>query len=310
MRWQKKGLIFKPMNDYPWMLHHASQPIADKVDERTLRIYFGPRDDQERTRTTFIEVEADDPSNVLYVHDRPVLDLGKLGTFDDSGAMPSCIVDHEGAKYLYYNGWNRGVTVPYRNSIGLAISTDGGLTFERAFEGPVVDRTRLEPYFCATPYVIVDEGVWKMWYASSTGWTVVDGRPEPLYKIKYAESPDGVEWRRENTTCIEVRREGEANARPSVLREDGLYRMWYCYRGSVHYRTDPEQSYRLGYAESRDGVRWTRRDEEVGIGRSERGWDSTMIAYPCVYTHRGRKHMLYNGDGFGASGFGYAVLEE
>ncbi len=292
------------------MNHHACVPVADKVDDEVLRIYFGPRDTQGRTTTTFIEVEADDPRNVLYVHDRPVLSLGKLGAFDDSGAMPSCIVNHEGRKYLYYIGWNRGVTVPYRNSVGLAVSEDGGLTFERVFEGPVVDRTREEPYFCASPFVMMDAGIWKLWYASSTGWTVVDGHPEPLYKIKYAESRDGIEWLRENTTCIEYSFEGEANARPCVVKEDGLYRMWYCYRGSHGYRTDRSQGYRLGYAESPDGVAWTRKDEEVGIERSETGWDSTMMEYPYVYEHAGRKHLLYNGNGFGESGFGYAVLED
>ena len=219
--------------------------------------------------------------------------------------MPSCIVNHGGYKYLYYIGWNRGVTVPYRNSVGLAISDDSGLTFERVFEGPVVDRTREEPYFCASPFVMVDGGVWKLWYASSTGWAVVNGHPEPLYKIKYAESEDGVEWVRENITCIEYGFEGEANARPCVVKEDGRYRMWYCFRGSDGYRTDKNQGYRLGYAESEDGIRWTRKDEEVGIGRSEDGWDSVMMEYPYVYEHAGRKHMLYNGNGFGGSGFGY-----
>jgi hypothetical protein len=86
--------------------------------------------------------------------------------------------------------------------------------------------------------------------------------------------------------------------------------MWYCFRGSINYRTDKNQSYRLGYAESPDGITWMRRDSEVGIDRSDRGWDSTMIEYPCIYVHRGRKYMLYNGDGFGETGFGYAVLEE
>ena len=310
MPWVKKGLIFKPDGKQEWMSHHACVPIADKLDEGTLRIYFGPRDSRGRTTTTFIEVEADDPSNVLYVHDKPVLSMGKLGAFDDSGAMPSCIVNHDAKKYLYYIGWNQGVTVPYRNSVGLAVSEDGGLTFERVFEGPVVDRTREEPYFCASPYVIFDEGKWKLWYASSTGWTVVDGKPEPLYQIKYAESSNGVDWVRNNVTCVEYGFEGEANARPAVVKENGLYRMWYCYRGSVGYRTDKAQSYRLGYAESPDGVRWTRKDEEVGIERSESGWDSQMMEYPYVYEHKGKKHMLYNGNGFGETGFGYAVLEE
>lgn len=312
MRWKKQGLIFTVAHNYEWMDHHACVPVADKVNDEVLRIYFGPRDTQGRTTTTFIEVEADNPANVLYVHDQPVLGLGKLGTFDDSGAMPSSIVDRDGRKFLFYIGWNRGVTVPYRNSVGLAVSDDGGLTFSRVCEGPVVDRTIAEPYFCASPFAMydADEDKWKLWYASSTGWTVVNNHPEPLYQIKYAESADGVHWIRNNVTCIEYTFEGEANARPSVIKENGKYRMWYCFRGSVDYRTNKDQSYRLGYAESSDGVHWKRMDQHVGIQRSEQGWDSVMMEYPFVYEHKGRRYMLYNGNGFGETGFGYAMLEE
>jgi hypothetical protein len=309
MRWIKKGVIFTVADQHDWMAHHASVPVADKVDDRTLRIYFGPRDRQGRTRTTFIDVDIDDPARTLRVHDRPVLDLGRTGTFDDSGAMPSCIVDQDGVKYLFYIGWNRGVTVPYRNAVGLARSTDGGLTFERVFEGPIVDRTPLEPYFCASPWAMIDGGRWRLWYASSTGFMEVKGRQEPLYTIKYAESADGREWSRPNVTCIEPAFEGQANARPCVIKEGGLYRMWYCSRGSIDYRTDKAQSYRLGYAESADGVRWERLDHLAGLDCSDAGWDSVMIAYPFVYEHRGRKYMLYNGNGFGETGIGYAVLE-
>lgn len=310
MKWMKKGLIFKPDNNFEWMVHHACVPIANKVNDEVLRIYFGPRDKYNRTVTTFIEVEADDPSNVLYVHDKPVLSLGKLGCFDDSGAMPSCIVNYKNKKYLYYIGWNIGVTVSYRNSIGLAVSDDGGLTFNRAYEGPVVDRTHLEPYFTASPYVIIDNGIWRMWYASCTGWIIHNNRTEPLYQIKYAQSQDGIHWIRENVTCVDYKFDKEANARPCVIKEDGIYKMWYCYRGSFDYRTNKDQSYRIGYAESTDGIKWIRKDEEAGIDRSEDGWDSEMMEYPYVYEHKGRKYMLYNGNGFGKSGFGYAVLEE
>lgn len=310
MKWIKKGPVFKPDNNFEWMVHHACVPIADKVNDEVLRIYFGPRDKYNRTVTTFIEVEADDPSNVLYVHDKPVLSLGKLGCFDDSGAMPSCIVNYKNKKYLYYIGWNIGVTVSYRNSIGLAVSDDGGLTFNRAYEGPVVDRTHLEPYFTASPYVIIDNGIWRMWYASCTGWIIHNNRTEPLYQIKYAQSQDGIHWIRENVTCVDYKFDKEANARPCVIKEDGIYKMWYCYRGSFDYRTNKEQSYRIGYAESDDGIKWIRKDEEAGIDRSEDGWDSEMMEYPYVYEHKGRKYMLYNGNGFGKSGFGYAILEE
>lgn len=312
MKWIKKGVIFNVDNNYEWMAHHACVPIADKVNDDVLRIYFGPRGRDGKTVTTFIEVEADNPSNVLYVHDKPVLGLGKLGAFDDSGAMPSCIVNYEGRKYLYYIGWNPGVSVSYRNSVGLAISDDGGLTFERAFEGPVVDRTRFEPFFTASPWVMRDDDddMWKLWYASATSWVVVDGKTEPIYQIKYATSHDGMEWQRPNIVCMPYSFEGEANARPTVIKDKGLYRMWYCFRGSVGYRTDKAQSYRIGYAESPDGIHWQRMDDKAGIERSEDGWDSQMMEYPSVYEHKNRKYMLYNGNGFGETGLGYAVLEE
>jgi len=310
MKWIKKGLIFTAAHQHEWMVHHACVPVADRVSADVLRIYFGPRDRDGRTRTAFIDVEADNPSNVIAIHDRPVLDLGKLGAFDDSGAMPSCIVNDRGRKYLFYIGWNRGVTVAYRNAIGLAVSDDGGLTFERVFEGPIIDRTRFEPYFCASPFAIVDGGKWRLWYASSTGFLTVHGKAEPVYQIKYAESPDGREWSRPNLTCIDYTFPGEANARPCVVAEDGRYRMWYCYRGSVDYRTDKAQSYRLGYAESTDGIQWERLDHLVGIERAAEGWDAVMMEYPFIYEHRGVKHMLYNGNGFGETGIGYAVLEE
>lgn len=304
------GLIFRPDNNYEWMATHANLPVPDKVSDNVLRIYFSTRSKQIKSVTTFIDVEADNPSNIIHVHDRPVLAAGKLGTFDDGGVGPFCILNHDHKKYLYYGGWNAGVTVSYRNAIGLAVSEDNGLTFRRVCEGPVVDRNQLEPYFTGAAEVMLDEGKWKMWYTSATGWQVVNGKTEPRYQIKYGESEDGINWTRKNTTCIEYKMEGEANVRPCVIKEDGLYKMWYCYRGSIEFRTDKQQSYRLGYAESVDGLRWLRKDQEVGIDRSEEGWDSVMMCYPYVYRHKDRKYLFYNGNGFGESGVGYAVLEE
>ena len=304
------GLIFRPENNYEWMATHAYAPLPHKISDDVVRIYFGTRSKDVKTVTTFIEVEADNPSNVIYVHDKPVLGLGKLGMFDDGGACPACIVDHDNRKYLYYLGWNASVTVSYRNAIGLAVSDDNGLTFRRVCEGPIVDRNQFEPYHTAPGDVMFSDGKWKMWYASATGWIKVNGRAEPLYKIKYAESHDQIQWKRENLTCIEYKFEGEAIARPCVIKENDLYKMWYCYRGSVDYRNDVQQSYRIGYAESVDGVNWTRKDEQAGIDVSEDGWDSVMICYPYLYEHKGRKYLLYNGNGFGESGIGYAVLED
>ncbi len=76
--------------------------------------------------------------------------------------------------------------------------------------------------------------------------------------------------------------------------------MWFCCRG---------HRYRLGYAESHDGLTWQRNDERAGMTVSQTGWDSEMICYPFVFAHRGRTYMLYNGNGYGKTGFGLAELD-
>jgi hypothetical protein len=287
-KWEKRGLIFTADGRYPWMISHAQVPLVDEVSSDILRIYFGTRDGLNRTVTSYVEVAAADPSKLSYMHDKPILELGKLGCFDDSGVMPSWIVNHQGVKYLYYIGWNVGTTVPYRNSIGLAISTDGGKTFRRMFTGPVLDRTRDEPHFCATPCVLVEEGLWRMWYLSCVRWEWYDGKAEPYYHIKYAESQDGITWGKRGIVAVDFKTTEEGGlVRPCVIRGKDGYRMWYSYR---------------------DGKDFRIKDNAVGIDVSDSGWDSEMTAYPYVHMgSNGKTYLFYNGNGFGRSGLGYAV---
>ena len=307
--WEKKGLVFSTDHDHPWMVSHACVPTALGLDNGRIRLYFAPRNERGQSIPTFIEVDGGDPSRVLYKHPEPLLAPGELGAFDDGGIMPCSIVRNGPLLHLYYVGWNPSVSVPYRNAIGLALSSDDGLSFRRAFPGPVVDRNAREPFFTASPWVMLDEGVWRMWYASTTRFVLVDGKPEPVYVIKYAHSKDGLAWERPGLTCIEPADAQEANARPTVLRGRDGYEMWYCYRGSLDYR-DGSDSYRIGYARSQDGLRWTRLDAQAGIGLSAQGWDSRMLAYPNVLDFQGRRLLFYNGNGFGLSGIGWAVWRE
>jgi hypothetical protein len=309
MKWVKKGVIFAPNGNFDWMQTHASIPVADPLNEEVLRIYFGTRDRQGLSHIGYVDVEADDPAKIVAVSTEPVLPLGKLGTFDDCGIMPSWIVRQGERRFLYYIGWNPQVNVSYRLSIGLAISEDGGRKFTKYSEGPVLDRAMEEPFFNTAPCVRLEGGTWRMWYISCTGWEIVDGRPEPRYHVKYADSIDGIHWRRTGHVCLDYDRFTAAIGRPCVYQEDQLFRMFYSYRSVKDYRTDSSQSYRLGYAESNDGLTWERKDAEVGIHRSAAGWDSEMMEYCSIYEHKGRKFMLYNGNGFGKSGFGYAALE-
>lgn len=233
----------------------------------------------------------------------PVPDIvpGPPGTFDDAGVTGSWLVEQAGLMYLYYVGWNVGTAVPFRNSLGLAISDDGGATFRKVSPGPIMDRSIHDPSLVASCCVMVDEGRWKMWYTSGVAWGTRGGVQVPYYHIKFASSLDGITWERDGTVCIDFRHVDEhAISRPCVVRDGSIYRMWYSYRG---------ERYRLGYAESIDGLRWDRKDGEVGIESSSVGWDSEMIAYSFVFDHEGERYLLYNGNEYGRTGFGLAVLE-
>ena len=134
---------------------------------------------------------------------------------------------------------------------------------------------------------------------SCTAWTPQPGGPRHHYHIKYAESADGLHWTRTGRVAIDYAHPGEyAISRPCVVQDGDAWRMWYSWRGAA---------YRIGHAESPDGVEWTRLDHAAGIEPADSGWDAQMIEYPFVFDHRGQRYMLYNGNGYGATGFGLAV---
>lgn len=311
MGWIKKGRIFEPEKDAYWNKSHAQEPVVDCVNDEIWRIYYNTRDEQNRTRCSYIEVEAGKPDNITYICKAPILELGPLGAFDDCGTMCTSILTVNGIKYLYYIGWNVRNTISYHLSLGVATSADG-INFKKCFEGPILDRNYLEGYMCASCYVLHEENDWKMWYTSGTGHKIIGGRNEPFYKIKYATSVDGILWNRENITSIEYKNDHEALGVPTVLYENDRYKMWYSYRDVSAYRESRGNSYRIGYAESDDGKTFKRMDEkaEIDISLEKEAWDSEMIAYGKVIKHNGKKYMFYNGNGFGQSGIGYAMWED
>ena len=307
MSWQKLGVIFRNERQHDWMVTHACVPTARYLPQQDrIRVYYAPRNARGQSLPTYVEVAAADPTRLLYVHPRPVLELGALGTFDDGGIMPCSLTDTpDGRLLLYYVGWNPSVSVAYRNAVGVAVSTDGGVSFERVFPGAIVDRSANEPFFTASPYVLREGDRYHMWYASGTGFLRVADRVEPLYVIKYASSDDGLAWDRNNRTCIEPHHPEEANARATVVRDQDRYRMWFCYRGSRDYR-DGADAYRIGYAESTDAVHWRRNDAAAGITPGPAAWDDRMQTYPDVLDTPHGRYLFYNGNGFGRTGIGCA----
>jgi hypothetical protein len=272
-------------------------------DERRVRDYAAFLDRERVGRVGYVDVDARDPRRVLAVSPAPVLDVGEPGTFDDSGVTPICLVGHGGRQLLYYVGWQRGVRVRYYLFAGLAVSDDGGETFRRHARVPILDRSDGELYVRTAPHVLVEGGRWRMWYVGGDRWIDVGGKQVPSYTLRYLESADGVRWGASGTTCLDFAPPDEYGfGRPFVRRDHDRYRMWY----SVRTRS---RGYRLGYAESDDGLAWCRKDGEVGLDVSPGGWDSEMVCFASLVDVGPTTYLFYNGNNYGETGFGVAVRE-
>ena len=281
------------------MYSHGANPVANHVSGHNFRIYFSTRDLNNRSSVAWVDIDLRSPTVIIQMATRPALSPGVIGSFDDSGCSIGSVVRDGKRLLLYYMGWNLGVTVPWRNAIGLAISEDEGDSFERVSIAPIIDRSDADPYTLSYPCVLRSGNGWQMWYGSNLRWGKTQA--DMFHVIKRATSCNGRNWERDGKVVL-APAEGEyAFARPCVVKDEDRYRMWYAYRGDV---------YRIGYAESDDGMRWERRDREVGISPSAGQWDGESLEYPSVFDHDGCRYMLYCGDGYGRSGFGIAMLED
>jgi len=300
-RWRRLGCLGTVAGSTPWARTHAALPAVEPGGHRSRRLYVSSRDEEGRAHIGRCALILGEMPTLGRLEPAAVLVPGELGTFDDSGVTMSCVVAHAGRRYLYYTGWTRGVTVPFYLSAGLAVSEDDGATYSRLSAAPLLDRSDVDPYLTASPCVLVDEGRWRMWYVSATAWTRQAGEVRHHYHIKYAESTDGVHWVRDGRVCIDYADAAEyAISRPCVVKDADGYRMWFASRGD---------RYAIGYAESRDGITWTRRDGERGLMPGG-DWESEMVEYPWIVDDERRRFMLYNGNDYGRTGVGAAVWEE
>jgi len=142
-----------------------------------------------------------------------------------------------------------------------------------------------------------------VWYAVGNGWGKIEGISYPQYDINYVESTDGFSF----GPGIKAIKNDPINreyriGRPRVYRSNDRYIMNFTY-GTTDGR------YLAGQAISDDGIKWTRKDSEIGISTSVNGWDSKHISYPCILkVNSGKTYMFYNGNHMGKYGFGYAEL--
>jgi predicted GH43/DUF377 family glycosyl hydrolase len=294
--WEKQGLIITPQKDLWWMQSHAMTPSLEILGGGLVKVYFSGRNADNVSHIGWALIDLAKPTEVQDYSREPVLLPGELGCFDDNGVTPSCVITVGGRTYLYFIGWNPGSTVRVHLFGGLAISQDGGRSFTRASRAPIIERCPANPFLNTAPFVLHEKGQWRMYYVAGVGWVHKD---LPRYNIQTATSEDGIAWQRNGDVAIDFAGEQEnALARPFVLHDEGRYKMWFAHKG---------EAYRMGYAESEDGLTWRRDDSFSGLEPSPEGWDSEMVEYAAVAKHDGRYFMFYNGNNYGYDGIGLAV---
>lgn len=313
--WQKLGKIFDPTAypDREWMQEFAQAP-ATLIFDDYVRVFFScrPKPDENRQYTSnsaWVDLDRKDIRRVIRVSQKPVLNLGGLGDFDEHGIYPVSVIRDREKLLLYYGGWTRCESVPFNVAIGLAISNDDGQHFEKYGRGPILSYTLHEPFILSGPKIRQFNNQFFLFYIAGTKWVNDNGKPEPVYKIRLASSNDGLKWKKLGKNLIpDFLDDEEAQASPDVFFSNGKYHMFFCFRHGRDYR-NASRGYRIGYAYSTDLVSWTRDDSLAGLYPSAEGWDSECVCYPHLFKLDNSVFMLYIGNGVGRWGFGAAELK-
>lgn len=301
MSWKKTGQILQPRPETGWMATGAGNCWAELLPNGRLRALVSGRDALNRSRIGEVFFDAN-TLELLEIAPNPLIALGERGVFDFNGTSYPWLVRDSDAEYLYYTGWTIGAHTPFINDPGLAIKQTGKADFSKVSRAGIFARTDEEPFGAGSMCVLKEADGWKMYYTTFTHWGKDENDHPHYYHIRYASSNDGLHWNRTGKVCVDYdTSNGEyVTARPCVIYYKGLYLMWYSYRGDY---------YRIGFAVSADGLKWTRHTQVLGLDVSPAGWDSEMVSYGFVYQYKEQLIMLYSGNGFGRSGLGAAVMQ-
>ncbi|RTJ70815.1 hypothetical protein C3H55_00995 [Campylobacter jejuni] len=303
MYWKKKGLIFCPRSENDWMDNSVLTPQPFLLNEEVIRIYASFRDKIGVGRIGYIDLEAKNPKKIIKISKDPILDIGKNGMFDDNGIILGDVLKVKDEIYMYYVAFQLVKKAKFLAFSGLAVSDDNGEYFQKVQDFPVLDRSSEGGFGRCIHSVIYEDGIFKVWYSVIHNWEVIDNIPYPAYFIKYIESKDGRHFPVSGKDCIKCNENEYRIGRPKVYKTDFGYEMYYTSDTFA-------KEYKSGYAISKDGINWIRKDELFPLKKSNKGFDSQMLCYPSILKTKYATYMFYDGNGMGKDGFGYAQLVE
>lgn len=301
VRWIKLGRIYDPIPKGSRLATHAANPVPVHLQGDVFRVFYSGRDARNRSSVGAVDIDI---LRARVVQDHPAVQFsyGAPDSCFPDGVSIGCHYRAAGRHWMLFMGWQSPPGAHWRGDIGrLEIKPD--LALAPAEKTPFLGAdAEFDPVSLSYPWVLRLNDLWHMWYGSTVTWDTGNG--EMLHVINHATSADGQNWHRHGQAVPHALGVAQAFSRPTVIKDRERLAMWFSYRSGTG------QPYRIGHAVSADGSTWTLALDRSGIDVSPDGWDSDMICYPCVFQHAGRTWMLYNGNGFGATGFGLAVLDD
>lgn len=297
--WERLGRIITPDENIEWMSTWVGASFARQIGDSSLfEIFVTGRDNKNRSRVgkIFFDIEKMSIERIGDV----VFDLGELGAFDENGVSYPWLYQWAGKWYMLYVGWKPTVLTPFMLGLGLAEEGSDGI-FNRVSRSPILPYNNDDYLGFGSSGTFIENGLIRLYYTCFLKWGKNPGEAKHNYVIKYAESKDGVNWDRNNHICIDsIYGMGDFSiCRPSVIKLDDTYHMWFSYRG---------ENYSIGYASSKDGINWKREDSKAGIKKPTSGWDSEMQCYCQIFQYKDDFYMIYCGNKYGKDGLGIAKL--
>ena len=303
MTWIRKGKLFgNDTWDLEWHKLNTQLPIPYLMDDDRLRLFVTLCDAENRGRLGFVDVNPDNPSEIIDYSREPLLDVGKRGCFDENGVVSTALLENDGKLYIYYCGFQKHVNYPYSSLAGVAVSTDGGQSFSRIRETPLLERKDGEMFIRTGVGIYKCGNVYRLYYASGNEWLSVNGKLVPQYSFRYIDSDSPICFDGESIKMFPLENDEFGMTTPQIFKTDSGYEMIYSVR-------TVSEGYRMGYATSKDGIEFSRNDKVMDIERPNGEFDSEMICYGKCYKRGDRTYLFYSGNHYGMDGIGWAELE-
>jgi len=298
VKWNKLGKLFDFQAINQDLLTHASNPLAIHFENDVFRIFFSSRNKDNKSSVGYVDIDIF-TKEIKSISDT-IFKYGDIDSFYSHGVSIGNMYSIGKKDYILFMGWQIRDGGHWIGDIGrLLLKNKKYLSLSPKNE-ILTWKGDGNSISLSYPWVMFENGIYKMWYGTAESWSSDNGEMTTVFK--YATSIDGENWDKKGLAIPFELGEAQAFSRPTVIKIDGIYKMWFSYR-----RGDGTK-YRIGYAYSQDGIDWIR-EKNSGIDVSNEGWDSEMICYPFVFSHKGETYMLYNGNDYGKSGFGLAILE-